>query len=92
MIRKNAGFALLEGMTAYNEAVARDPMNARNEFLKESACRRPRAVEARVRLFFLDRLPNRVQDEQELIRRRDAAEHAHTMQNLEFPVRHLVTY
>jgi len=34
MIRKNAGFALLEGMTAYNEAVARDPMNARNEFLK----------------------------------------------------------
>jgi hypothetical protein len=59
---------------------------------RESPCRRPRAAEERVRLFLFDRLADRVQDEQELIRRRDAAEHAHTTQNLEFPARHLVTY
>src|ERR1035437_8776958 len=45
----------------------------------------------RVRLFFFDRLANRVQDEQELIRRRDAAEHAHLLEDLELPSRHLVT-
>src|SRR5208282_97587 len=48
-------------------------------------------TEARARLFLFDRLANRVQDEQELIRRRDAAEHIHLLQDLELPIRHLVT-
>lgn len=34
MIRKDAGFILLERMTAYNKAVAHDPAAARSEFLK----------------------------------------------------------